>query len=43
VTASFANLKADAKTGTPEDFAIFLAEEGKRWGEFVRLSGVQPE
>lgn len=43
VTASFANLKADAKIGTPADFAIFLAEEGKRWAEFVRVSGVQPE
>jgi tripartite-type tricarboxylate transporter receptor subunit TctC len=43
VVASFARLKADAKSGTPQDFADFLADEGKRWGEFVRLSGVQPE
>jgi tripartite-type tricarboxylate transporter receptor subunit TctC len=43
VVASFANLKAEAKVGTPQDFAAFLTTEGKRWAEFVRLSGVQPE
>jgi tripartite-type tricarboxylate transporter receptor subunit TctC len=43
VTASFSRLKADAKIGTPQEFGVFLAEEGKRWGEFVRVSGVQPE
>jgi tripartite-type tricarboxylate transporter receptor subunit TctC len=43
VVASFARLKADAKIGTPQEFGTFLAEQGKRWGEFVRLSGVQPE
>ena len=43
VTASFSRLKADAKIGTPQDFGVFLADEGKRWGEFVRVSGVQPE
>jgi tripartite-type tricarboxylate transporter receptor subunit TctC len=43
VTASFSRLKADAKGGTPQEFGVFLADEGKRWGEFVRVSGVQPE
>jgi tripartite-type tricarboxylate transporter receptor subunit TctC len=43
VTASFSRLKADAKIGAPQEFAVFLADEGKRWGEFVRVSGVQPE
>jgi tripartite-type tricarboxylate transporter receptor subunit TctC len=43
VTASFSRLKADAKMGTPQEFGVFLADEGKRWGEFVRVSGVQPE
>lgn len=43
VIAAFARLKADAKSGTPKDFGDFLAEEGKRWGEFARLSGVEPE
>jgi tripartite-type tricarboxylate transporter receptor subunit TctC len=43
VTASFSRLKADAKIGTPQEFGVFLADEGKRWGEFVRVSGVQPE
>jgi tripartite-type tricarboxylate transporter receptor subunit TctC len=43
VTSSFAKLKAEAKTGRPEDFALFLAEEGKRWGDVVRLSGMEPE
>jgi tripartite-type tricarboxylate transporter receptor subunit TctC len=43
VMASFAKLKAEAKIGTPQDFGAFLADEGKRWGEFARLAGVQPE
>jgi tripartite-type tricarboxylate transporter receptor subunit TctC len=43
VTASFTRLKADAKIGAPQEFGVFLADEGKRWGEFVRVSGVQPE
>jgi tripartite-type tricarboxylate transporter receptor subunit TctC len=43
VVASFANLKAEAKIGTPQDFAAFLTSEGKRWAEFVRVSGAQPE
>jgi tripartite-type tricarboxylate transporter receptor subunit TctC len=43
VRSSFARLKAEAKMGRPEDFADFLAEEGKRWGDVVRLSGMEPE
>jgi tripartite-type tricarboxylate transporter receptor subunit TctC len=43
VAASFARLKAEAKTGTPLDFGVFLGEERSRWADFVRLSGVEPE
>lgn len=43
VTASFAKLKAEARTGTPKDFGVFLAEERRRWADFVRASGVEPE
>jgi tripartite-type tricarboxylate transporter receptor subunit TctC len=43
VTASFAKLKAEARTGTPQDFGVFLAEERKRWADVVHVSGVEPE
>jgi tripartite-type tricarboxylate transporter receptor subunit TctC len=43
VAASFARLKAESKTGTPQDFAVFLAEERRRWADFARVSGVEPE
>jgi tripartite-type tricarboxylate transporter receptor subunit TctC len=43
VTASFAKLKAEARIGTPRDFGVFLAEERRRWADFVRVSGVEPE
>ena len=43
VTASFVRLKAEARTGTPQDFRVFLAEERRRWADFARVSGVEPE
>jgi tripartite-type tricarboxylate transporter receptor subunit TctC len=43
VRASFVRLEAKARIGTPQDFGAFVAEEGKRWAEFARLSGVEPE
>jgi tripartite-type tricarboxylate transporter receptor subunit TctC len=43
VQASFVKLEARARAGTPQDFGAFVAEEGKRWAEFARLSGVGPE
>lgn len=43
LTASFARLKAEARTGTPQDCGVFLAEERRRWADFVRASGVEPE
>ena len=41
--ASFARLNAEAKIGTPQQFAVFIAEERQRWSEWVRLSGAQPD
>jgi len=43
VQASFVKLEARTRAGTPQDFGAFVAEEGKRWADFARLSGVEPE
>ena len=32
-----------AKTGTPQDFGAFIADQGTRWGELVRLAGAKIE
>jgi tripartite-type tricarboxylate transporter receptor subunit TctC len=32
-----------AKVGTPQDFGAFLADQGKRWGDLVRLTGAKVE
>jgi tripartite-type tricarboxylate transporter receptor subunit TctC len=32
-----------AKIGTPADFGAFIADQGKRWGDLVRLTGVKVE
>jgi tripartite-type tricarboxylate transporter receptor subunit TctC len=32
-----------AKTGTPADFGAFIADQGKRWGELVKLAGAKIE
>ena len=37
---SMAKLGFDAKTGTPQDFATFIAEEIPRWTEIVKTTGV---
>ena len=30
-----------AKIGTPREFGAFIAEQGKRWGELVKLAGAK--
>ena len=37
---SMAKLGFDAKIGTPQDFAAFIAEEIPRWAEIVKATGV---
>ena len=32
-----------AKTSTPAEFGAFIAEQGKRWGELVKLAGAKIE
>jgi tripartite-type tricarboxylate transporter receptor subunit TctC len=41
--ASFARLSVEAKIGTPQQFAAFIARERQRWSEWVRLSGAQAD
>jgi tripartite-type tricarboxylate transporter receptor subunit TctC len=39
VTQSLAKLGAAPRTGSPQDFAAFIAAETKKWAEMVKLSG----
>jgi tripartite-type tricarboxylate transporter receptor subunit TctC len=32
-----------AKSGTPEEFGAFIADQAKRWGDLVRLTGAKVE
>ena len=41
--ASMAKLGLDAKIGSPQDFARFIAEEIPRWAEIVKSVGVKAE
>lgn len=41
--ANLARFSAIAKTGSPEDFAAFLADEMPKWAEIVKLSGAKIE
>jgi tripartite-type tricarboxylate transporter receptor subunit TctC len=43
MTASMTKLGFDAKTGSPQDFAKFVAEETPRWTEIVKATGVKAE
>ena len=40
VRATFADQGADAKGGTPEEFAAFMDAESARWGTVVRQAGI---
>ena len=39
--ASLQRLGAEAKGGSPQDFAAFIGEETQKWGAIVRSSGVK--
>jgi tripartite-type tricarboxylate transporter receptor subunit TctC len=41
--ARFKQLAAEARPGTPQDFAAFLATENPKWTAMAKLSGLKPE
>jgi tripartite-type tricarboxylate transporter receptor subunit TctC len=41
--ARFRQLSAEAKPGTPQDFADFIANESPKWTAMAQLSGAKPE
>ena len=41
ISASLQRLGADAKGGSPQDFAAFIGEETHKWGAIVKSSGVK--
>jgi tripartite-type tricarboxylate transporter receptor subunit TctC len=41
--ATLAKFSAIADTGTPQDFAVFLAREIPRWAALVQLAGAKVE
>jgi tripartite-type tricarboxylate transporter receptor subunit TctC len=43
IKASFAKFSAQAKIGSPQDFAAFIAAEAPRWAALVRASGAKME
>jgi tripartite-type tricarboxylate transporter receptor subunit TctC len=43
LAASLAKLGFEPKFWSPQEYAAFLAEEGRRWPPIVKASGVQPE
>ena len=36
-------LGAEIKVGSPSDFAAFIAEEGPKWAEVIKSSGMKLE
>jgi tripartite-type tricarboxylate transporter receptor subunit TctC len=38
---NLAKFSAIAKTGTPEDFKSFLADQIQKWGSIVKLAGAK--
>jgi tripartite-type tricarboxylate transporter receptor subunit TctC len=43
MTANFARFSAQAKIGTPQDFATFIADEAPKWAALVKASGAKVE
>jgi tripartite-type tricarboxylate transporter receptor subunit TctC len=41
--ARFKQLAAQARPGSPEDFAAFIANEAPKWAAMAKLSGVEPD
>jgi tripartite-type tricarboxylate transporter receptor subunit TctC len=43
VRASFTRLGIEPKITTPAEFAAIIAEEGPKWAEIVRITGIKAE
>jgi tripartite-type tricarboxylate transporter receptor subunit TctC len=43
MSANLASLGASVFTGSPADFAAFLADETKKWANVVKRAGIKPE
>jgi tripartite-type tricarboxylate transporter receptor subunit TctC len=43
ISAAFAKLGIDPKTGTAAEFAALIADEAPRWTEIVRVTGIKAE
>jgi tripartite-type tricarboxylate transporter receptor subunit TctC len=43
IKASLAKLGSEPLMGSPQDFAVFIASEGKKWADVVKRSGVKFE
>jgi tripartite-type tricarboxylate transporter receptor subunit TctC len=41
--AAFTKLAVEPRTGSPEDFAAFLARERERWSVAIKAAGVKVE
>jgi tripartite-type tricarboxylate transporter receptor subunit TctC len=41
--AAFTKLAVEPRTGSPEDFAAFLARERERWSVVIKAAGVKVE
>jgi tripartite-type tricarboxylate transporter receptor subunit TctC len=41
LNSNLGRLGAEAKAGSPQDFAAFIAEETRKWGAIVKASGVK--
>jgi tripartite-type tricarboxylate transporter receptor subunit TctC len=41
--ARFKQIAAQARPGSPEDFAAFISNEAPRWAAMARVSGVEPD
>jgi tripartite-type tricarboxylate transporter receptor subunit TctC len=41
LNSNLGRLGAEAKAGSPQDFAAFVAEETRKWGAIVKASGVK--
>src|SRR5215468_4406442 len=43
VRANFTNLGIETRGGTPQEFATLLAEDGPRWFDIIRMTGIKLE
>jgi tripartite-type tricarboxylate transporter receptor subunit TctC len=41
VRTGFAKLGIEARTGTPQEFAQIIAQQGDRWAKLVTMTGIK--